>query len=79
MKSVILGTRIDSDERTPERGPVGGGKEIRCLSEKDSMEGVVKIERESRKEVLEQARQRYGKRGREGRSRLLVLRAMLCA
>jgi len=38
--------RIDSNERTPERGPVGGSKEIRCLSEKDTMEGVLKNERE---------------------------------
>ena len=32
----------------------------------------------SRKEVLEQARQRYGKRGREGRSRLLDEVCELC-
>ncbi|MGC2577191.1 MAG: hypothetical protein WA376_06400, partial [Terrimicrobiaceae bacterium] len=32
----------------------------------------------SRKEVLEQARQRYGKRGREGRSRLLDEVCKLC-
>jgi hypothetical protein len=38
--------RIDSNERTPERGPVGGGKRIGCLSEKDTMEGVLKNERE---------------------------------
>ena len=38
-------SRIDSNERTPERGPVGGGKKIRCLSEKDTMEGVLKNER----------------------------------
>ena len=38
--------RIDSNERTPERGPVGGGKEIRCLSEKDTMVSVLKNERE---------------------------------
>ena len=32
----------------------------------------------SRKEVLEQARQRYGKRGREGKSRLLDEVCELC-
>ena len=31
--------RIDSSERTPEWGPIGGGKQIRCLSEKDTMVG----------------------------------------
>ena len=38
----------------------------------------LKMSAKSRKEVLEQARQRYGKRGREGRSRLLDEVCELC-
>ena len=70
--------RIDSNERTPERGPVGGGKRIGCLSEKDTMEGVLKNEREKSERSFGTGPERYSKRGREGRSRLLDEVCELC-
>ena len=56
------------EEEVSDTLPQGKGHHGECL----------KNERESRKEVLERARQRYGKRGREGRSRLLDEVCELC-
>jgi hypothetical protein len=70
--------RIDSNGRTPERGPVGGGKEIRCLSEKDTTVSVLKDECEKSERSFGTSPAAVWQTRREGRSRLLDEVCELC-